>query len=336
VAAADGYAQGAGRPAGNSVPGTGAGPRGQPVDRARKGRTPLVLVTGAIGDDQRDAPQWCGQTALAAACGVRFVSARGATGIDEAFAYARDERRPVVLEIPTATQLGEAAAAPARAVGAVPASAIGAAGRHEPRSDRPRPGRRAARSGPAAGAADRSRRHRCPSGARRPRRPGRRVAGLHALYGRAAGTGLPPTGHRHPCRGRRLRPSGKAARADCWRVRTADREYVAAAQEAIEASAPDTSRSRSKGCPTEPGREERRPAHAATHCSVMLLHVGSTPPASRSGSATPPSRRPRSIITLIGTETSGPSTATSMSGRLSGVDAVDSRSLGPLLRPIRP
>lgn len=126
VAAADGHAQGTGRPALALVSqGPALANAVNPLIGARKGRTPLVLVTGALADDQRDAPQWCDQAALAAACGVRFVPARSAADVDAAFAHARDERLPVVLQIATAAQLDAPATAarlapPAPAPVAVP------------------------------------------------------------------------------------------------------------------------------------------------------------------------------------------------------------------------
>jgi thiamine pyrophosphate-dependent acetolactate synthase large subunit-like protein len=108
VAAADGHAQGTGRPAMALVSqGPALANAVNPLIGARKGRTPLVVVTGALADDQRDAPQWCDQAALVSACGVRFVDARSAADVEAAFAYAREERLPVVLQIPTAIQLGE-------------------------------------------------------------------------------------------------------------------------------------------------------------------------------------------------------------------------------------
>ncbi len=124
VAAAEGFAQGAG---GVGVATVSQGPAlanaMNPLIGAVKGRSPLVLITGALPDSAREAPQWWDQSALAAATGTPFLRISEATAAQEITRLAFDQARsgtPVILEVPTHLQHASAGP-PADAAGAQPA-----------------------------------------------------------------------------------------------------------------------------------------------------------------------------------------------------------------------
>ncbi|MDR5700855.1 thiamine pyrophosphate-binding protein [Agromyces aerolatus] len=111
VAAADGYAQATERLAVAVVSqGPALANALNPLIGAAKGGTPLVLLTGGIAPDRRNEPQWIDQRELVEGTGhVRYRrvddAASAADTIAEAFSLAQTERAPVVLEIPTETQV---------------------------------------------------------------------------------------------------------------------------------------------------------------------------------------------------------------------------------------
>lgn len=108
VAAADGFAQGDG---GIGVAFVSQGPALanalNPLIGARKNRTPLVLVTGALPADDVTAPQWCDHGLIAEAAGVPLFGVTSPADAEHVVgaAFRRAHRDgPVVLEIPTRLQ----------------------------------------------------------------------------------------------------------------------------------------------------------------------------------------------------------------------------------------
>lgn len=118
VCAADGYAQGSGRVGLALVThGPALANTVTALVSAAKGRTPLVVVSGELGDDDRAHPQWIDQAELLSGTGAEYRSVRDAASagcaIDLAFHAAATQCRPVVVGVPTATQLAEVAQRPA-------------------------------------------------------------------------------------------------------------------------------------------------------------------------------------------------------------------------------
>jgi thiamine pyrophosphate-dependent acetolactate synthase large subunit-like protein len=107
VAAADGYAQGTGR-LGVAIVSQGPALANtiNPLIGAGKGRTPLLLITGAIRPERRHEPQWLDQRAFIEGTGhVRYARVdepgKAPVVLAEAIGTAVNERVPVVLEVPT-------------------------------------------------------------------------------------------------------------------------------------------------------------------------------------------------------------------------------------------
>lgn len=127
VCAADGFSQGSGRLGlGLVTHGPALVNALNPLVGAAKGRTPLLLVCGELGPDDRGRPQWIDQAALVRAAGVSYSSVRHpeqAEAVLRAAAHsAAVHQRPEVVGVPvgmqqlTAPYTGDALAAePARA-----------------------------------------------------------------------------------------------------------------------------------------------------------------------------------------------------------------------------
>jgi len=107
VAAADGYAQGSNR-LGVAIVSQGPALANtiNPLIGAAKGRTPLLLITGAVHPERRHEPQWLDQKTLIEGTGhVRYTrvddAAKAPAVVAEAIGTAVNDGIPVVLEVPT-------------------------------------------------------------------------------------------------------------------------------------------------------------------------------------------------------------------------------------------